>query len=613
MTESLNTLSQLPVEKLSAGEIEHALITRNVDVAALKRCFRKEAARVATPASTPLAKPFSAPTLFIGLGGCGADISKHLYNLLSAYERPPYEIRFLLIDTNFLCDGLRMQKKRGASTQQLARYLHLSIDAVGRCVDRLGKSPDAAFDHVWPTFVSLPRLAAEISEDGVLADDFIDAYARLGSATESRTRCGFAWSLDLLLRGKPNSARFGAKMAARLLERGVDPDTAAVLYMMFDLRPSARSWMPHAPMDAVVPTAAAAWKSFVREARTLAIDASLLIRRRRKRQLTASEVLGSRFVDLFDAMRDDIPLHSMFGMGASKLALTLIGTALRDLPESSREAITGGICSKFFDDIAARPGHSAFLTIEALEGLRDALPAECSKVLPAFAGENMVPYPSHQPPLVIRTKGTLPSCDVRLLDDAFWDCNMPRLLAYANSAVRAAKWRGARGELPAGANSPSDYVLEAATLVLRGDRQCPVDVSPVRFILVVIRTLIRRDRRERENRTSHEFITVLPKSDGSAGGWEKRMACKPFIASADEMLAARELVEDFKEMLPDEYRSYVDVLACDAYPTRHDRADALGLPENEIRSMDKNIRKLRSLWKGIGPTRKMLVRPPHVE
>jgi hypothetical protein len=612
MTESISDMSllQLPVEELSEGEIECALTTRGVNVVALKRYFRKEAARAATPKSTPPVKP--APAVFIGLGGWGVAASNHLRNLLSVYERPLREVYFLLIDANFLCDELRVQKKRGASTQELARYLHLSIDAVGRCVDRLGSSPSAAFDHVWPSFASLPRLAAEIADDGALTGAFIDAYARLGSAAESRTRCGFAWCLDLLLRGQPNNARFGARVATRLLERGVAPDAAAVLYMMFDLRPSARRWMPHTPMDAVVPTAAAAWKSFVREARAVAMDASLIVRRRKTRRLTASDVLGPRFADLFDAMRDDVPLHAMFGMGASKLALTLIGTALRVLPESSREMITAEICTRFFEGIGAGQGHSAFLSIEALEGLREALPVECAKVMPTFAGENIIPYPSHQPPVLIRTEAGSAPCDARLLDDAFWDTNMPRLLAYARSAVQAAKWRGARGELPAGACSPSDYVLEAVTLVLRGDRQCPANLSPVRFILVVIGTLIRRDHRDRENQTSHEFITVIPRSDGSAGSWEKRMTCKPLVASADEMLAARELVQDFKEMLPDEYRDYVDVLAGDAYPTRRERADALDLSESEIRSRDKKIRKLRALWKGSSPPR-MLARPARVK
>jgi DNA-directed RNA polymerase specialized sigma24 family protein len=184
--------------------------------------------------------------------------------------------------------------------------------------------------------------------------------------------------------------------------------------------------------------------------------------------------------------------------------------------------------------------------------------------------------------------------------EAFWQQAAEACLIYATKRIRTRAWRCVEGSLPAGAKDAQDYVSEAMVLILRGERHRPATVSPIRFVLLVVRTLIDRDWTERENGTPHEFVDVLRAPHHAS-------ALRPlaFIddAEIEAKLVARDCVEHFKAAVPEKCRTYVELLASDEVPSRRECARALGVHEKEIRSMDRVIRRLRPLWQGAPPRR----------
>jgi hypothetical protein len=121
-------------------------------------------------------------------------------------------------------------------------------------------------------------------------------------------------------------------------------------------------------------------------------------------------------------------------------------------------------------------------------------------------------------------------------------------------------------------------------------------VSPIVYVLGVIRSLVSHAAETLENRSAHEFI-----DDGEAWFDELRISGRRERPAIDEELEASQLAQKFLHVVPERYRRYVRLLMTGRYPTAEDRAKAMGVTVARIRQLDKAVRRLRSQWEGREP------------
>jgi len=178
-------------------------------------------------------------------------------------------------------------------------------------------------------------------------------------------------------------------------------------------------------------------------------------------------------------------------------------------------------------------------------------------------------------------------------DEQFWTRETPRFLSYARAVIVRHRWRGSYRDAPAGGEEPQDYVMRAAALIFEGQRRCPADVDSVRFVLGVIRSLITHDAEKPENRQTHAFVSDESKTIDQGQLVDRKSA------SVDELLTANDLARDFVGTLPEEYRSYVELLISGECDSAAECAERLGVEVAAVRSMDKAIRRRRRAWKGL--------------
>jgi DNA-directed RNA polymerase specialized sigma24 family protein len=173
----------------------------------------------------------------------------------------------------------------------------------------------------------------------------------------------------------------------------------------------------------------------------------------------------------------------------------------------------------------------------------------------------------------------------------FWERETPRFKAFAQYLLLKYRFRGRRG-LPPGGDEAGDYVVRAVILIFDGVRHCSGEVSSVSFVFGVIASLILNDSRRLEARTPHSFITTSASDEGEIG--EDAVA----VSSSEEEIIARDLTVEFIRRLPEALQRYVRLLAGGGPQSSQDCATALGVSIDEIRNMNKRLRRLRPLWKG---------------
>jgi predicted metal-binding protein len=178
-------------------------------------------------------------------------------------------------------------------------------------------------------------------------------------------------------------------------------------------------------------------------------------------------------------------------------------------------------------------------------------------------------------------------------DEEFWARETPRFLSYARSVVLRHPSRGSYGD------EPQDYVVRAAALILEGQRRCPPDVPSVPFVMGVIRSLVTHDAEKPEHRRLHTAVTNDDSED--EGVIHEEQLADRRAPAIDELLTADDLARDFVSSLPEEYRSYVELLISGSCSAAAECAERLGVTEAQVRLMDKAIRRRRRLWKGAPP------------
>jgi len=177
--------------------------------------------------------------------------------------------------------------------------------------------------------------------------------------------------------------------------------------------------------------------------------------------------------------------------------------------------------------------------------------------------------------------------------DEFWEREIPRFVLFARHQMLRQQWRGAASD------DPLDYVARAVVLILDHTRNRPPDVDPVPFVLGVIRSLVTHDAEKTEHRQVHTSLTSTGADDVDEISEEQ--IADHSAPAIDELLSAGELARDFVNSLPEEYRSYVELLISGVCATAAECAERLGVSVADIRLMDKAIRRRRRLWKGAPP------------
>jgi hypothetical protein len=178
-----------------------------------------------------------------------------------------------------------------------------------------------------------------------------------------------------------------------------------------------------------------------------------------------------------------------------------------------------------------------------------------------------------------------PLSSAAFLDQSFWSSENSRFLQFAERQRRIL-W-------PSGTTSGEEYVQTAAHLLIEGVRHCPIHITRVNCVLKIICSLILNDRDRAGNRIT-QSLTGVAEQEGES----------KLVDAGEEAIIALELVRVFQGDIPPQYRTYVYVLASGECVTAEDRARAMGVTVRKIRSLDKAVRRLRSLWKGSPPPEK---------
>jgi hypothetical protein len=179
-------------------------------------------------------------------------------------------------------------------------------------------------------------------------------------------------------------------------------------------------------------------------------------------------------------------------------------------------------------------------------------------------------------------------------DEEFWKRHMRRFYLAAVGFLK----RRFRGRPPASIDA-WDVLSSAVSQILSGARHCPEDLDPVVFVLGVIKSVASHSGDPAEFRMAHHSISAVPDEGGNLESAESQLAGRSTVASLEEKIEARELVQDFLRIVPERYRGYVRLLVSRQYRTAADRAKAMGLSVAEVRNLDKAVRRLRPLWKGM--------------
>jgi hypothetical protein len=187
-------------------------------------------------------------------------------------------------------------------------------------------------------------------------------------------------------------------------------------------------------------------------------------------------------------------------------------------------------------------------------------------------------------------------------DEDFWIANTRRFSAFAERRIRRYSWRGTFGGRPPGDKEASDYVAEAAALLMSGQRHANALQSRERAVYRAIASLVWHDYERLENQIRHRNLAMTAPDVGDHGDDDvDESVLSADVPDIDEMIAAREYLEKYKSNFPEgASRRYLDLLA-DGYVPAVEAAVELDLLESEIWGIRKALKRSRTKWPGRPP------------
>lgn len=559
------SFSEMNIERMSTPAIERMLESR-LDLPALKQEFRRKACSDTPPVC-----------VYMGIGGAGTSVTRPAAASACRFGVWDAARPWLIVTT---IDGTTSDDRR--------RSLHEKLEWLCTAAVETSRS-QAGFDGVWPYADAIQRLGVAVRGDRDLSEQYAQFHLKiLSDLSPGAARYALTWTIRGLFDDSAASARIALRIASLIAEGDAPVEARITLKVMSDVWADLRKHLP--PVQNLPPLAMAAWSSFARHAGQTARETCRVLVRR-GRSLDVVEVGVPKLVRLMTELDDNAPLYGLLAMASARRALHAVGTALRNVARTSGgRLLVRDVCERMFETVG-KGGRSYFLALEALEGLREQLPHECATALATVHPAEKI-WKTSIPMAVWPKSKKLPApVDPVFLDDRFWSTALPGLLAFAAARLHRTRWRGSFG-WPAGAMTPDDYVQEAVTVIFsRNDHDHAGSGSHFQLVAAEIDALIRRDAARPENRAMHE---LLERSEEAIVE-----ALSP--PATDDLLAARELFERFRERVPERCRAYVDIAAEDAFATLSDRAAAMQLPESDVRSLARTVRQRRACWEGAPP------------
>jgi hypothetical protein len=164
-------------------------------------------------------------------------------------------------------------------------------------------------------------------------------------------------------------------------------------------------------------------------------------------------------------------------------------------------------------------------------------------------------------------------------DDDFWSLYSRRFTLFAERRIRRHTfWRGKQA---------TDYVTDAFLLLAAGQRRCNACYDRETCVMGVIASLVSHDAERLGNRMTRDL--------------EPSMDAATEFAGIEDILAAREFLEQYKTNFADEtVRRYLDLLA-DGDWSAAEAAEELGVPEAKIWTIRKGLKRPRGRWPGKPP------------
>jgi len=183
------------------------------------------------------------------------------------------------------------------------------------------------------------------------------------------------------------------------------------------------------------------------------------------------------------------------------------------------------------------------------------------------------------------------NADLRaLLMTIDWDVMTPKLLAYAS--YRIARFGGGA----AIRQKISDYVQEAIKLLFEGTRRFEGDEEALfRFLCGVVDSLISHDMDKTRRRGKHLSLAHSRSDDAAQDEIYADLLTSP--DDPEEDLVLRNRFGAFLSSLENRgLRRYALQRAADDGATSEELADALSTSVEDIRNMDRRLRRRRAQW-----------------
>ncbi|MFT3764808.1 MAG: hypothetical protein QM820_04725 [Minicystis sp.] len=277
--------------------------------------------------------------------------------------------------------------RRSGSAHEMS-VLDGVLDGCARAFQHVAALPSGTLDAAWAILEALEEVAAVVARGPrTLRERFTEHVAAIARSIGDRTVAAtIGWSCNEMLERGEASAALGVALAGTLLANDPPPVVRDVLSVLAELRPPLAQALAalELPASVIPPTDGA--RAHLARARLTQDQLDGILRDAGSGPLEPREVLAP-LVPLLARIHDVTgdPADGVLAMAATKLPLARLCHALTSRPEQEREGLVTAIWAAFIAPLAERDDRSAFLVVEALEGVRDAFPeVSCAAVAGAL-------------------------------------------------------------------------------------------------------------------------------------------------------------------------------------------------------------------------------------
>lgn len=162
---------------------------------------------------------------------------------------------------------------------------------------------------------------------------------------------------------------------------------------------------------------------------------------------------------------------------------------------------------------------------------------------------------------------------------------LERTHAYAEATLRRHGPRASQY-----AFTSEEFVGEAITRALRGDRVYREELDPFWFLVGIVRSLISHEAARPEHK--HKHVSADADDDEESHGLHELPSHEDLEAHA----MAKDLAEHFVKTLDPELKEYVDLCIEESGSTAEELAEMLGTTVQHIRNLDRKLARRRAQW-----------------